>query len=105
MSTLYEQINKQKAKISTLNEQNNKLTAALEKKTRQLELSKRTAYLSKPGTARKENTMNNVSEIDIVPAPNPRQSSSAMPAKKSPTHNDALAESNLIEVARNYKAR
>lgn len=106
LPSLYEQINKHKARIAGLTEQNAKLTAALEKKTRQLELSKRTAYLGK-SASRKENTPANVSEVDIIPAPNPRQSAARPHSPHKPAHSaaDPLTDTNLIEVARNYKAR
>ncbi len=102
ISSLNDKISKQKSKIHSLTEQIKKLNDDLVKKNRQIALTKQTAYLHKPSGSRKENTVNNVSEIDIVPAPNPMQSSFA--ARMHDTK-ETFNDSNLIDVARNYKLR
>jgi len=103
---LHEQINKLKSENAILKEKVKTVTDRCAKLKRDNELSKQTAYLhkQKPGSAREKLA---VTEIDVVPAPNPRQSVSSVNRQPLPpaAPSEALGDTNLIEVARSYKAR
>jgi hypothetical protein len=104
---LHEQINKLKSDNAGLKEKVKAVTEKCAKLKRDSDLVKQTAYLhkQKPGSTREKLT---ITEIDVVPAPNPRQSTSSI-SNRQPlppaAPSDALGDTNLIEVARSYKAR
>jgi cell division protein FtsB len=112
VSDLTQQVNKLKATNARLKEEIAKLTDGLEKKTRECKLYKQTAYLNKNKGVQKDRTI--VSEVDVVPAPNPRQSVSTFHHQQQqqqqelpqpPPIFDNSNDSTLVDVARNYKQK
>lgn len=92
---LTEQVNKQKLLNNSLNTKVAQLTEQLERKKKEILVLKRTA-----GSTFKKSKTSGIPEVDIVPGPN------HLPGQKAVTKpDDPHADSGLLDIARNYKAR
>jgi hypothetical protein len=89
------QINKLKSANAVLTTKLTNVTDQLERKKKEVNLMKKTAYLKKPATI---NTAN--MQLEILPANNPIFETSQRLTDKSVTN-----PPNLLEVAKNYKER
>lgn len=107
VSVLQDQLSKIRLENVALKEKHKSLTEKCAKYKRDYDLVKQTAYLSKTKGASGRVKLT-VSEVDVVPAPNPRQQQPTVTAARAPnppTVPDALGDTSLMEVARSYKAR
>lgn len=111
IASLQNQISKYKSQNASINDKNKQLLDDLDKKKREISVLKRLQanQAGRPKTA-PSNSSNAQNNIEIIPGPNPRNSNSNL--KKSldsipiPANNSSSAtDSNLLEVARKYKAR
>ena len=96
IASLNEQIIKLQEQNSSLASKNNQILATLDKKKKEISQLSRTNSTLKRG---KEKISNG--EVDILPGPNPMAFNNSQKQPSDPILND----SNLLEVAKKYKAR
>jgi hypothetical protein len=107
---LYDQINKLKGQNSMLLEKNKELLDSLEKKKRELAVSKKVLQ-SKRATTTKSAPMREIplqsSEIDILPGPSKHGVIPLLPPPQDQNvpSNFPPPDANLLEIAKKYKAR
>ena len=97
ISSLNEQLIKLQEQNSALLSKNNQIATLLEKKKK--EVSQLTRSNS---TLKKSKDRGNTGEVDIIPGPNP---TSLNYSQKHSSVDPILNDSNLLEVAKKYKAR
>ena len=102
IESLQQQVGKLKPNNASLNNKIAQITEELEKKKRELNLAKKTAYLNKSRTS---TTKEPEVLLEILPGKNPMMDSRRLPL---PTPHGALqvpTDGSLLEVARKYMQR
>jgi Ca2+-binding EF-hand superfamily protein len=114
IASLQSQISKYKSQNNSVTDKNKQLVDDLEKKKREISVLKRLQanQAGRPKTApsNSSNSQHNNNNIEIIPGPNPRHSNSNVkkiidPIPIATNNNSSATDSNLLEVARKYKAR
>ncbi len=124
IDSLNSQVSKLKSSNSALTSKVEQLTDAFEKKKRELNLLKKTAYLGKSRTAHNHKSVDeNNMELEVLPGRNPHADQSLrkpstpvkpmmtstattpMPAPPQPSFSQTQHDSQLLEIAQKQKSR